>query len=100
MRVRELGRIARVAVVVLTLVAFGTATTAAGGASQPAASGGSLGTKDPAKGATVKVGVITNGKTPTIDNSQEIPVAQATAQWINDYHAGLGGHPIQIGRAH
>ena len=96
MRVRELGRAARIAVLVVALIAVGAATTATGGASVRTASGSILGTKDPAKGTAVKVGVITNGKTPTIDNSQEIPVAQATAQWINDYQHGLGGHPIQL----
>src|SRR6478672_2827645 len=55
-----------------------------------------LGTKNVAKGSPVKVGVISNGKTPTIDNSQETPVAEATAQWINEYQGGIGGHPIQL----
>ena len=55
-----------------------------------------LGTKDPAKGTPVTVGIISNGKTPTVDQSIETPVAEATAEWINEYKGGLGGRPIQV----
>ena len=54
------------------------------------------GRRTPAKGTPVKIGVISNGKTPTIDNSHETPVAEATAKWINEYQGGIGGHPIQL----
>jgi branched-chain amino acid transport system substrate-binding protein len=55
-----------------------------------------LGTKDVAKGTPVTIGIISNGKTPTVDQSIETPVAQATAKWINEYKGGLGGRPIQV----
>src|SRR5215510_1322235 len=55
-----------------------------------------LGTKNVAKGTPVKIGVISNGRTPTVDQSEETPVAQATAQWINQYQGGLGGRPIEL----
>jgi branched-chain amino acid transport system substrate-binding protein len=81
----------------LAAVAVGVgALVGVAGASTPTQKSGVLGTKDPAKGTAVKVGVISNGKTPTIDNSQETPVAEATAQWINEYQGGIGGHPIQL----
>ncbi len=81
----------------LAAVAVGVgALVGVAGASTPTQKSSVLGTKDPAKGTAVKVGVISNGKTPTIDNSQETPVAEATAQWINEYQGGIGGHPIQL----
>jgi branched-chain amino acid transport system substrate-binding protein len=55
-----------------------------------------LGTKDPAKGTPVTIGIISNGKTPTVDQTIETPVAEATAKWINEYKGGLGGRPIQV----
>jgi len=60
------------------------------------AAGNVLGTKQPAKGTPVKVGLITDGKTASTDNSIETPVAQATVEWINQYRNGLGGHPIDL----
>src|SRR5688500_6808156 len=79
------------------VVAEAAATLAGtGGASAPAQKSNVLGTKDVAKGTPVKIGVISNGKTPTVDNSQETPVAEATAQWINQYMGGIGGRPIQL----
>src|SRR5262245_42268160 len=71
--------------------------TFAGTVGTAAAQGSSvLGTKNVAKGTPVKIGVISNGKTPTVDQSEETPVAQATAKWINQYQGGLNGHPIDL----
>jgi branched-chain amino acid transport system substrate-binding protein len=84
---------ALLALVALTALGLGGTV----GATTRAQSGaGLLGTKNAAKGTPVKIGVISNGKTPTIDNSQETPVAEATAQWLNDYHGGIAGHPIEL----
>src|SRR5215470_20233897 len=91
---RRLAARAAALLAVAAVAAGGLAGTSA--ASAPAQKSSLLGTKNPAKGTPVKIGVISNGKTPTIDNSQETPVAQATAQWINDYQGGIGGHPIQL----
>src|SRR5262245_20601676 len=55
-----------------------------------------LGTKQKAKGTPVKIGLITDGKTSGTDNTIETPVAQATAEWINQYRNGVGGHPIDL----
>lgn len=60
------------------------------------AAGNVLGQKDPAKGAPVKIGLITDGKTEGTDNSLETPVAEAAAQWINQYRGGIGGRPIEL----
>jgi branched-chain amino acid transport system substrate-binding protein len=98
MRVRGLGYTRRVAVLLAAVVAVGSGFMGAssGAVTRTGSSGGVLGTKDPAKGTPVKVGMISNGKTPTIDNSQETPVAQATAEWLNEYDNGVGGHPIEL----
>ena len=39
---------------------------------------------------------MTDGKTANIDNSSEIPSAQAAAHYVNDYLGGVGGHPIVL----
>jgi len=94
---RGLGRRATRAAVLLTLVTLvGAGLTGTGAAATRTQKSSPLGTKHAAKGSPIKVGVISNGKTPTIDNSQETPVAEATAQWINEYQGGIGGHPIQL----
>ena len=83
------------AVVLAAAALVGTAAT--GGAASRTQSGNKvLGTKDQAKGTPVKIGVISNGKTPTIDNSDEEAVADATVQWLNEYRGGIGGRPIEL----
>jgi ABC-type branched-subunit amino acid transport system substrate-binding protein len=83
--------IALIAAVGLVGAAFaGTAGTAGAQSSKL------LGTKNVAKGTPVKIGVISNGKTPTVDQSEETPVAEAAAEWINQYQGGLNGHPIDL----
>jgi branched-chain amino acid transport system substrate-binding protein len=57
-----------------------------------------LGTKDPAKGTPVKIGLITDDKTASTDNSIETPVANAATQWINEYRGGIGGHRMELDR--
>src|SRR5262245_50317438 len=88
--------------------AIGTALVAAGlavGALSTVSAGASvrtqaalLGTKSPAKGTPVKIGLITDDVAGTTDNSIETPVTNAAVQWINQYRNGVGGHPIQIDR--
>src|SRR5262249_51266355 len=85
---------ARAVVLVAALGLVGAVFAGSAQASVRAAS--PLGTKDPAKGTPITIGVISNGKTPTVDQSIETPVAEATAKWINDYKGGLGGHPINV----
>ena len=55
-----------------------------------------LGPMNKATGTPVKIGVISDGKGPGVDNSIETPVAQATAKWINERLGGFAGHPIEL----
>jgi branched-chain amino acid transport system substrate-binding protein len=53
----------------------------------------------PAKAATgteIKIGLINDGKTQTIDDSSEVPAAQAAASYANDYLGGIAGHKIVL----
>lgn len=90
---RKTSRAVRAAAVV-TAVLVAAAALAPGTGAQ--STGKLLGKKDKASGTPVKVGLISNGKTASLDNSDEIPTAEATAKWINDYRGGLGGRPIQL----
>lgn len=55
-----------------------------------------LGSPDRATGTPVKIGLITNGVGQGFDQHDDEPVAKATANWINEYRDGIGGHPIEI----
>lgn len=71
----------------------GGATTAAAAAS---AGADLLGTPAPAKGAPVKIGMISDGKGPVSDLSYESRVADATIGWLNEYRSGIAGRPIEL----
>ncbi|MCU1346627.1 MAG: putative branched-chain amino acid transport system [Acidimicrobiia bacterium] len=74
------------------------APASGGGTATTAASSGAnvLGTPKAASGTPVKIGFVTDGKGQSIDNSSELPAAQAAAKYANDYLGGIGGHPIQL----
>lgn len=55
-----------------------------------------FGPAKPATGTPVKVGYITDGRSASIDNSSEVPAAQAAVKYINAYLGGLNGHPISL----
>ena len=55
-----------------------------------------LGELNSAAGEPVKVGLITTGVGQGFDTSIDVPVAKATAKWINEYRGGIGGRPIEI----
>ena len=59
-------------------------------------SGSVLGKKDPAKGEPVKVGTVYDGQTPAFDNTDQLRVAEAMVDYLNDYRGGIGGRPIQL----
>jgi branched-chain amino acid transport system substrate-binding protein len=88
----------RKATVAATLGALAFAGTAFASTTAGAAGNNVLGTKNPAKGAPVKIGFVTDDANAKTDNSIETPVADATAKWINDYLGGVGGHPITLDR--
>ena len=75
-----------------------TTTTAGGsGASTTvAATADPLGPMNPATGTPVKIGMIDDGKGPGIDNSIDVPAAQATVKWLNERMNGFAGHPITL----
>jgi branched-chain amino acid transport system substrate-binding protein len=55
-----------------------------------------LGTTKAASGTPVKIGFMSTGRTQTVDNTDEIKAAQATAAYANAYLGGLRGHPIEL----
>lgn len=63
---------------------------------QTTGAGSQLGQPDKATSSPVKVGLISDGKSATIDDSSEIGAAQASASYVNDYRGGVGGHPIVL----
>ena len=85
-------------VLLAVVLAVGVGVTALVPAGAAVRTANVLGTKNPAKGTPVKIGFITDDVAGTTDNSIETPVVNASAQWINQYRNGLGGHPIQIDR--
>jgi branched-chain amino acid transport system substrate-binding protein len=82
----------------------GSTATSAGTNSAPpatnsASTGGAaslLGPANKATGTPVKVGLISDGKSDTIDDTPEITAAQASATYINDHRGGINGHPIDL----
>jgi len=83
-------------VTLVLAIGIGFASVAPGGASVRIAN--ILGTKTPAKGTPVKIGLISDDQAGTTDNSIETPVTNAAVQWINEYRNGVGGHPVTIDR--
>jgi len=55
-----------------------------------------LGPVDPASGEPVKIGMISDGATAAFDNTDELRAAEATAEYWNQHHAGIGGRPIEV----
>ena len=55
-----------------------------------------LGKKNPAKGEPVKVGTVYDGQTPAFDNTDQLRVAEAMVEYINDHRGGLAGRPIEL----
>jgi len=90
-------RTAIVAVALSAALLVGTGLSTSAAASTRTASN-VLGTKNPAKGAPVKIGFVTDDANEKTDNSIETPVANATVKWLNDYLGGAGGHPITLDR--
>ncbi len=80
----------------MLLIAATIAVSAFAVPAQAASSDSALGTKTPAKGTPVKIGLISDGKGSATDNSIETPVTEAAVKWINQYRNGIGGHPIDL----
>ncbi len=74
-----------------------SATTGASAATTTTAAPSDLGTPKAAPtGTPLKIGYQTDGKTASIDNSTEIPAAQAAVKYINTYLGGVNGHPLSL----
>ena len=80
----------------ITLLAMAVAMSAFAVPAHAASSDSLLGTKDPAKGTSVKIGLVTDGKGAATDNSIETPVTEAAVKWINQYRGGIAGRPIEL----
>jgi ABC-type branched-subunit amino acid transport system substrate-binding protein len=88
---------AGLAAVALTAAACGSSGGSGGGANGSAgADAAILGTAKAASGTPVKIGFMSTGRTQTVDNTDEIKAAQATAAYANAYLGGLRGHPIEL----
>jgi branched-chain amino acid transport system substrate-binding protein len=55
-----------------------------------------LGTKKPAAGEPVKLGFLSDGRGPAIDNTYQAVAADGIVQYINDYLGGIAGRPIEL----
>lgn len=55
-----------------------------------------LGTRQAASGTPIKFGVVSDGRTPTFDNTIQLDAARAVASYLNEYRDGVGGHPIEL----
>ncbi|WP_307874488.1 ABC transporter substrate-binding protein [Frankia nepalensis] len=74
----------------------GTDGGAGGTTGTPGAALSLLGPSNPASGEPVKVGFISDGKTPAFDNTIQIDVANAMTKFLNEHEAGIGGRPIEL----
>src|SRR5262245_39137105 len=98
------GRVPRRLTVAAVAAALTLVTAACGGGdddgagSTPSAgpSSAALGPAQPASGAPVKVGVISDGKSAAIDNTIQLVAADAVSKFLNDHRGGIGGRPIEL----
>ena len=71
-----------------------------GGESTPADSAAGaaeiLGPVAAASGEPVRIGLISDGKSPVSDVSVEGEVARATVEYLNEHRSGIGGRPIEL----
>jgi branched-chain amino acid transport system substrate-binding protein len=73
-----------------------TTSSGSSGGSQAPAADAALGPVKKASGAPVNVGFISEGKTAAVDQSQQVPLAQAVVDYANEHLNGLGGHTINL----
>ena len=80
----------------LTASLVGCSSDDGGSAAEPSANEAALGTPNKATGTPVTIGFISEGKSQTIDTTDEIRGAKAAAAYANDYLGGIGGHRIEV----
>jgi branched-chain amino acid transport system substrate-binding protein len=64
--------------------------------SEPEADAGLLGPEDLASGEPVRIGLASDGQTAAFDARGEVAAAQATVDYWNERHGGIGGRPIEL----
>jgi branched-chain amino acid transport system substrate-binding protein len=88
-------RVAPRMLAISAIAALSIATVLSGTAG--AASGGGLGTANPAKGTPVTVGIITDGGSGDVGSAGEIEQgAKMATSYLNSYSGGLAGHKINL----
>ena len=55
-----------------------------------------LGPEDPASGEPVRLGMVSDGQTPSFDNTDELRAAAATVDFWNAHRGGIAGRPIEL----
>ena len=55
-----------------------------------------MGPEDQASGSPVRIGMVSDGSTPTLDNTDELRAAEATADYWNAHKGGVGGRPVEV----
>lgn len=70
--------------------------TATGGATATTVDQAVLGPMNKATGTPVKIGFIYPGSTPIGDNQDELAMAKATADYVNDHLGGIAGRPLEL----
>lgn len=55
-----------------------------------------LGTKKAAAGEPVKVGFVSDGRGPAIDNTHQAVAADGVVSYVNDYLGGIAGRPVEL----
>ncbi|MBL7499663.1 ABC transporter substrate-binding protein [Frankia sp. CNm7] len=65
-------------------------------AGDSAAAADVLGPIDKATGAPVRIGVITEGASPTADHTNDKRVIPAVVEYLNEHKGGIGGRPIEV----
>ncbi|GAA1970611.1 ABC transporter substrate-binding protein [Nocardioides panacihumi] len=85
------------AVLALTVTACGSSDNGGSGDETSGTSGSAqLGTANKATGTPITIGVISDGKSQAVDQSDEYKGAQAAAAYANDYLGGINGHKIEV----
>ena len=90
-----------IAVASVALLALGAASCSSSSTSSSSDTTGPsaeslLGTPNKATGTPIKIGLVSDGKTDAIDNTQSVAASKAVFDYANDYLGGINGHPIEV----
>jgi branched-chain amino acid transport system substrate-binding protein len=96
-RARRGSACAALGALLLTISACADDDSAADEPSGPGpASADLLGPEDPASGEPVRIGMVSDGATPALDNTDELRAAEAAAEYWNTHQSGVGGRPVEV----